>query len=55
MNTLKNPNLYMEKWGFKGIYIIFLNMVRKMDCGYMLEPPKRGSSDKHHIPCLEQK
>ena len=26
-----------------------------MDCGYSLEPPRRGGSNKYHNLCFEQK
>ena len=32
----------MVKLGFTGVYIIFLISAQNIDCGYSLEPPRRG-------------
>ena len=37
----------MVKLGFTGVYIIFLISAEKTDCGYPLEPPLRGGSNKY--------
>ena len=34
---------YIVKLGFTGVYIIFLISVQNIDCGYSLEPPRRGN------------
>ena len=34
--------LYIVKLGFKGVYILWLCLIRNLDCGYSLEPPQRG-------------
>ena len=39
------PHFYTVKLGFKGVYIIFLISAQNIDCGYSLEPPRRGGSD----------
>ena len=42
----------MVKLGFTGVYIIFLILQKKkkkkkiIDCGYSLEPPRRGGSNE---------
>ena len=41
------PNFYIVKLGFTGVYIIFLISAQNIDCGYLYEPPHRGSSNKY--------
>ena len=41
------PHFYIVKLGFTGIYIIFLIFAQNIDCGYSLEPPRRGSSNEY--------
>ena len=41
------PNFYIVKLGFTGVYIIFLSMLKNIDCGYSLEPPCRGGSNEY--------
>ena len=38
------PHFYIVKLGFTGVYIIFLISAQNIDCGYTLEPPRRGGS-----------
>ena len=38
------PQFYIVKLGFTGVYIIFLFLLKNIDCGYSLEPPRRGGS-----------
>ena len=38
------PHFYIVKLGFAGVYIIFLSLHKNIDCGYLLEPPRRGGS-----------
>ena len=38
------PHFYIVKVGFTGVYIIFLISAQNIDCGYSLEPPRRGGS-----------
>ena len=33
------PHVYIEKLGFKGVYLFFLFLLQNIDCGYSLEPP----------------
>ena len=41
------PNFYTVKLGFTGVYIIFLFVLKNIDCGYSLEPPRRGGSNEY--------
>ena len=36
---------YIEKLGFAGVYLFFLFLFQNIDCGYSLEPPRRGGSN----------
>ena len=39
------PHFYIVKLGFTGVYIIFLISAQNINCGYSLEPPRRGGSE----------
>ena len=41
------PHFYIVTLGFTGVYIIFLISAQNIDCGYSLEPPRRGGSNKY--------
>ena len=41
------PHFYIVKLGFTGVYIIFLISAQNIDCGYSLELPHRGNSNKY--------
>ena len=41
------PQFYIVKLGFTGVYIIFLILLKNIDCGYSLEPPRRGGSNEY--------
>ena len=56
------PHFYIVKLGFTGVYIIFLisaqkhrlwvlvrtaSTLKNIDCGYSLEPPRRGGSNEY--------
>ena len=41
------PHFYKGKKGFTGVYIIFLILLKNIDCGYLLEPPRRGGSNEY--------
>ena len=41
------PHFYIVKLGFTGVYIIFLIFLKNIDCGYSLEPPRRGGSNEY--------
>ena len=42
-----NPTFIIVKLGFTGVYIIFLICAQNIDCGYSLEPPRRGGSKEY--------
>ena len=41
------PHFYIVKLRFTGVYIIFLISAQNIDCGYSLEPPRRGGSNEY--------
>ena len=41
------PHFYKVKLGITGVYIIFLISAKNIDCGYSLEPPRRGGSNEY--------
>ena len=41
------PHQYIVILGFTGVYIIFLISAQNIDCGYSLEPPRRGGSNEY--------
>ena len=41
------PHFYIVKLGFTGVYIIFLIPAQNIDCGYSLEPPRRGGFNEY--------
>ena len=43
----RKPLIYLVKLGFTGVYIIFLFLLRNIDCGYSLELPRRGGSNEY--------
>ena len=45
-NPLK-AQFYIVKLGFTGVYIIFHISAQNIDCGYSLEPPRRGGSTEY--------
>ena len=40
-------HFYIEKLGFTGVNIISLISTQNIDCGYSLEPPRRGGSNEY--------
>ena len=42
-----NPHFYIVKLGFIGYTLFFLLLLKNIDCGYSLEPPRRGGSNKY--------
>ena len=36
------PHFYVVKLRFAGVYLFFLFLLQNIDCGYTLEPPRRG-------------
>ena len=49
------PHFYIAKLGFTGVNIIFLMSAENIDCGYSLEPPRRGGSNEYPQSIFEQK
>ena len=45
--TPLKPHFYIVKLGFTGVYIIFLIFAQNTECGYSLEPPRRGGSNEY--------
>ena len=41
------PHFYIVKLEFTGVQIIFLISAQNIDCGYSLEPPRRGGSKEN--------
>ena len=39
------PHFYIVKLGFTGVCLIFLISAQNIDCGYSLEPPRRGLAE----------
>ena len=39
------PHFYIAKLGYAGVYLFFLFLPQNIDCGYSLEPPRRGGSN----------
>ena len=41
------PHFYIAKLGYAGVYmyLFFLFLLQNIDCGYTLEPPRRGGSN----------
>ena len=39
----------------QGYTLLFLFLLKNIDCGYSLEPPRRGGSNEYHNLCFEQK
>ena len=42
-----NPNFYIVKLGFTGCALFFLVLLKNIDCRYLLEPPRRGGTNRH--------
>ena len=49
------PHFYIVKLWFTGVHISFHISAQNIDCGYSLEPPRRGGSNESHNLCFEQK
>ena len=41
------PQFYIVKLGFTGYKLFFLFLLKNIDWGYSLEPPRRGGSNEH--------
>ena len=42
-----NPTFIQKKLEFAGVYLFFLFLLQNIDCGYSLEPPRRGGSNEY--------
>ena len=47
LNNPLKPHFYIVKLGFTGVCIISLFLLKNIDCGYSLEPPRRGGSNEY--------
>ena len=46
--TPLKPLFYIEKkWGLQGYTLFFLFLLKRIDCGYSLELPRRGGSNEY--------
>ena len=43
------PHFYIVKLGFIGITLFFLFLLKNIDCGYSLEPPRWGGSNEYPL------
>ena len=41
------PHFYIVKLGLQGYALFFLYMLENINCGYSLEPPRRGGSNEY--------
>ena len=41
------PHFYIVNWGLQGYTFLFLFLFKNIDCGYSLEPPRRGGSNEY--------
>ena len=39
------PHFHIVKLGYAGVFLFFLCLLQNIDCGYSLEPPRRGGSN----------
>ena len=49
------PHFYILYWGLQGYTLIILFLLKNIDCGYSLEPPRRGGSNEYPQTLFEQK
>ena len=45
--TPLNLTFMLENWGLQGYTLFFLFLLKNIDCGYSLEPPRRGGSNEY--------
>ena len=48
------PHFYIAKLGYAGVHLFFLFLLQNIDCGYLLEPPRRGGSNVPTIYVLSK-
>ena len=41
------PHFHIVKQGLQGYTLFFLFLLKNIDCGYSLEPPRRGGSNEY--------
>ena len=41
------PHFYIVKLSLQGYILFFLVLLENIDCGYSLEPPRRGGSNEY--------
>ena len=44
---LLKPHFYIAKLGLQGYTLFFLFLLKNIDCGYLLEPPRQGGSNEY--------
>ena len=54
-NDPLKPHFYVVKLGFTGVSLLFLFLLKNIDCEYSLEQPHQGISNDTHNLCFEQK
>ena len=42
-----NPTFILYNWGIQGYILFLLLLLKNIDCGYSLEPPRRGGSNEY--------
>ena len=47
MLTPFNPTCIYQNWGLQGYTLIFLFLLKNIDCWYSLEPPRWGGSNEY--------
>ena len=48
-------SFFNKKWDLQGCTLFFLFLLKNIDCGYTLEPPRQGGSNKYPQSMFEQK
>ena len=43
----QKPHFYIAKLVLQGYAFFYLYLLKNIDCGYSLEPPRRGGSNEH--------
>ena len=43
------PHFYIVKLGFTRYALFFIFLLKNIDCGYSLEPPRRGTNEQFFI------
>ena len=51
--TPLDPTLHSKTGVYRGIHYCFFFLLRNIDCGNLLEPPRRGGSDEYPQSMLE--